>query len=399
MNIIVPLVISKHYNIDNYEIGYCPKSHPILCDENDISMGLCKRTKEDCNIIHYDNVIPVNSTSATISKFGYDKEHISKSCYNFRLNYQRFYDDYDELPKKFKIITMNILGLEKPGMVEALQMKKRLNKLADIIEDEKLDIICFQEMSDSSFNILKPRMSNYIFSEENFNMAEASKARNSKMDVFSYMKYRPKSIEIYSLGGNSGYDNTVIFITYPNIIVMNVYLQAGSKFSPGLGENAIHYSRCRNEQLKMIVKIINKRYKQKHIIMSGDFNTDLDGMWPEYKQIESLKLKDSYRLVNPYEQGYTEDTDKNLLRWNIKFQHKQFRYDGIFYNKLKVIKSYLIGTEPIDLNSDETELLINYIKKTFSDDVIEQNIKYKANTKLLQIWPSDHFGVVSKFSF
>jgi hypothetical protein len=320
------LCFSQHYLINNYQIGSCPYTHPVLCDENYRSMGSCRKDKAHCNENHPYNIVPLGKEDNNVSKYySYDQIYFGNSCFNLKQNYKKIFTNPQKLPRKFKMLTINILGLEKPGMVEALQMNKRLNRLADITDSENLDIIFFQEVSDTAFKTLKSRMKGYVFSEQNFNMSNASLKRNSKMDLFGFFKYTPQSVEIYSIGGNSGYDNSIMIVVYPNIVLLNVYLQAGSKFSPGLEHRAIHYSRCRSEQLQVINSIVKNFYnknKESAIVVAGDFNTDLDGNWPEYREISKLNLDDSFRKLYPHKPGYTEDTDTNLMRWNAKFQKK-----------------------------------------------------------------------------
>jgi hypothetical protein len=81
----------------------------------------------------------------------------------------------------------------------------------------------------------------------------------------------------------------------------------------------------------------------------------------------------------------------------LNFKKKVFRYDAILSRGLSTIESYLVGNTPFQLDSSETEIFINYLKRTFSDEYIKNNIKYIQGTRLLRLWPSDHFGVITKF--
>ena len=45
----------------------------------------------------------------------------------------------------------------------------------------------------------------------------------------------------------------------------------------------------------------------------------------------ALELVDTYRTLNPNTTGYTEDTDRNVMRWNQKLIEKHYRYDGILF--------------------------------------------------------------------
>jgi hypothetical protein len=149
----------------------------------------------------------------------------------------------------------------------------------------------------------------------------------------------------------------------------------------------------------MIGKQIKYRFVDKKIILCGDFNTHLDGSydnWPELRQISNLNLKDAYKTLNS-NLGYTEDTNINKMRWNIKFQKKLFRYDAILLRNITPITCNIIGKIPFDLTVDETNKVIEFLKIQGLEEKLH-NLVYKkdSNPKILDWWPSDHFGLVSE---
>ena len=234
--------------------------------------------------------------------------------------------------------------------------------------------------------------------------------RNKEIEVFMISKFQPKKITVQALRGNLGYTNSLMMIEYNNLIILNIYLQAGSKSSPGQSLKWIHYSRCRMQHLELIKSMIQKTILEKPTIVLGDFNFDLNGSldeWPEKKNLDNLNLSDSW---NEYarekgkniKDGLTEDTDINSMRWNSKFEEKKYRYDGILYNKCKLSlkKTKVILKTPLKLIGK-----FEKYNKDYEDSILPRN--GKENSKLVKtevkgkniydLFFSDHFGVCSEF--
>ena len=101
------------------------------------------------------------------------------------------------------------------------------------------------------------------------------------------------------------------------------------------------------------------------------------------------------------ENGLTENTKVNTLRYNSKLEDKMFRYDAIFSNdKLNVIDSKVIFnegvplTEPSDIIAYENIIIPNSVK---SNPKLMNKIK-KNNNGTYDLFASDHFGVISQFN-
>ena len=388
---------------------YCPDLFPFLCKNTSNAAGLCRRTENECNrtlIAGVPNKVrikyePVKKSNNLGNAFGYKSDNLSTSCYKWHLIYQKDFDQPERLPDNFKLMTMNIWGLSKKNLVKYSMMERRMNKISEIISNEMPDIVCLQEMSNASFGFLNPQVdTKYNRSEDIFlSDLEILQQRNRSLDCFAYLKYKPKSVKIFSVGGNLGYDNSVLVIEYDDTVIFNIYVQSGSKFSPGQEENAIHYSRCRREQYEMIGRQINEIYSDKKIIICGDFNTHLDGSesdWPETNQLKLMNLNDVYRSLHS-DPGLTEDTSTNLMRWNTKFMEKKYRYDGILVKKLNFSSCRVIGKEPFDLTELETGYVLDFLNGHRLDP---SRLIYKENSnpRILEWWPSDHYGLVSELS-
>jgi endonuclease/exonuclease/phosphatase family metal-dependent hydrolase len=64
----------------------------------------------------------------------------------------------------------------------------------------------------------------------------------------------------------------LLVVEYSNLVIFNLYNQAGSRSSPGQELKWIHYSRCRYDILETIYDMIKDSYAEKNSIICGDFN-------------------------------------------------------------------------------------------------------------------------------
>lgn len=213
--------------------------------------------------------------------------------------------------------------------------KIRMENIANIINNSDADIVCLQEVGKMTFEILQPLlMDKYKYYYENpINFSKENEIlRNRPLETMCFSKYPAKEFKLFSVHGNLSYNNSMLLIDFDDFIVFNVYLQAGTRNSPGQKDLWFNYSRCRyNEYLAINNYVINNNIK-KPIIVLGDFNTNLNGNkneWPELKAFKKLKLQDSWLTKYNKNGGFTEDTSINYMRWNVKFEEKIFRIDGI----------------------------------------------------------------------
>ncbi len=343
--------------------------------------------------------------------FGYMEDDLGSSCYfsadTLKLDYHVTYDDGERVPDTFTCLSYNIWGLAKSPKLQKL-FSMRQSILEKTIHNSKADILCLQEMSAFAYDKLKDFIGTYRFASE-VPFTAGVKERNRSVETYVLSKYKPSAVSIYGIKGVLNYENSLMIVEYPNLVVFNLYNQAGSKYSPGQEHKWIHYSRCRYDILNTMYDIFMKRYRHKNCILSGDFNFDLDGPskdWPERVMIQKFLRRgfvDTFRKVYPdaaKHPGFTEDTDINYMRYNQKLIEKQVRYDAIFYrpvDKGNAIKaSYLIGMEPLCLNEEDSEWFINTMAgSTRAEDL--RGCEEPRKSRLMSIHPSDHFGILTKF--
>jgi tyrosyl-DNA phosphodiesterase 2 len=390
----------NEYNVLNNNMKslypfYCPNEYPYFCGKESNSFGLCKKRLEDCDDVNIDGVIPILAFDYENkgTKYGYHTDNLHRRCNNIILNKEKTFDTFDTSNiLMFSIMTYNIWGLPPKNDFILKLMKIRINLIADVIIKNNPDIVCFQEVSLIPLQILKKRLSYiYKYQYETDYFFDEILQRNREVETITFSKFPVCNYQVYGLDGNLRYNNSLIRTEFNNFVLYNVYLQAGSKKSPGQEYYWFHYTRCRIDQLKRIKELIDKDMKP--VIVCGDFNFHLDGgdEWLEYNEIKDY-FKDSWKEVNN-EEGFTENTDINTMRWNLKFQEKKVRYDGILYKGQSVhpYLSKIVGKKSVPLNKQMTKL---FIKNFISDD--HKKIKYN-NQKTINIFPSDHFGVITKF--
>ena len=426
------------------------ESEPYLCGTTTASRGLCVAKVEDCDtrtegirtIPGYPKgSVPVNSPQNI--EFGYPSARIGAGCYR---PYTTLIKDYEQtnavhqqVPSTFKLLTYNIWGLAKSKKKQEL-FSIRQPILEKTLHDSGADMICFQEMSHYSFEALKGYLSLWTYKSEfpfpqikghtgpvsETNAALEAKKRKRTVDVYFVSKYTPKKVTNYSLPGVLDYYNNILVVEYTNLVIINLYSQAGSKNSPGQEKKWIHYARCRSDLLYIIYEMVKGAYKDNNVIICGDFNCHLDGSieeWPELEEIRKLGnigFIDTYRHLYPNVRthpGYTEDSNTNILRWNAKFREhaeKHDRYDTILYKgpTWKPTKSEVIGQQTVALDEAKTKRYLELTGLTPAEIATaistQGTLGTNASGRALQIKgiqanghihinASDHFGVITSF--
>ena len=399
------------------------KEKPHMCSNDTINIGLCVNNIEDCNNPAYEisnvelpTVINITkeesdeleSLKQSGLKKGYVEDNLSKSCYT-QSNEPTIYKNKFEIPNnEFSIITLNVMGIYRGSLDVLNLMKKRIEMLRTEILDLKPDIMCFQEMSLTSFNELYTKEISDIYKyyyEQNFKNIDLVKDRNKDIEVFVISKYPIEQVSIYKLEGNLDFTNSLAVYEFGNLIVINLHLQPGSKNSPGQMYKANNYTRCRIQELLFINSLIESIPNSDKIpvILLGDFNFDLNGSkeeWAEIEQLRNLKFKDSWIDSNgglDVSMGNTEETNINSMRWNNKLEEKHYRYDAILYKNLTSIESKVICNKPYLIEAS-TELYNSYEQSIIPNDKIRDHRIKKVDGKY-ELFISDHFGIFTKFIF
>ena len=393
-----PIYSTKHKD--------CPPDSFILCGTSTLGRGLCVPTRSDCKTRKQSSRSILTTSSGNAGKnYGYMTDFLGKGCYvptsSLKIDYQQTYTEYDTIPDTFNVMTYNIWGLSnKEKLIKLFKLRKPL--LLKTLTESNADMFCLQEMSKESYHEMKDWIAKYPFaSEVPFPSNKVERHRN--VEVYFVSKYRPMKITIYGIEGVLGYENSFMVIEYPNLVIFNLYSQAGSKHSIGQEQTWIHYSRCRYDILNIVYDMIPH---DKSSILCGDINFDLDGSlheWPELKMINKFKKKgfiDTYRQLHKTG-GLTEDTDLNLMRWNQKLAVKKYRYDAIFYRpipkKSSILSSKLIGEDLHYLNEEDSKWFYEEVSEARKHGGMDRLKGVRTTKKGFQIPinASDHFGVLT----
>ena len=392
----------------------CPKEAHIFCGPTTLSRGLCVENERQCST-RSTGLRPVPQTPENTigKKYSYTEDYLGRHCYfsedTLKVDYDQSFPNGESVPANFSCLTYNIWGLARTEAQKHL-FGLRQPLLEATIRESGADLLCLQEMSAFSYERLSNLIGQYKFASEIPYPIKSVPERNRAVDTYFLSKYQPSRVTLYGLPGVLGYENCLLVVEYPNLVLFNLYNQAGSKSSPGQAQKWIHYSRCRYDILQTIYDMILRRYSLQNIIICGDFNFHLDGEvheWPEMEMIykfAALGFVDTYRTLNPTTTGYTEDTDRNVMRWNQKLIEKHYRYDGILFRStnafFKPSKSVLIGTDHECLSVAESEWFVNEVSEVKPDelDKLTQCARNRSRKLRLPINASDHFGVLTKFT-
>jgi exonuclease III len=382
----------------------CPPEASHFCSKETLGRGLCVADPAECNVRVSTRPVPRVPDDTLGLSFGYIDAYLGRSCYSKEedlvTDYSADIGPGDAIPPKFTFLTYNIWGLAHKAENRHL-FDLRLPLLAKTLLDADADLCFLQEMSSYAFERLYPLLRHtYPYASEVPYPAEGSTpvaGRNRQVEVYCFSKMKPRRLRVFGIDGVLGYKDSFMIAEFPNLVVFNLYNQAGSRHSPGQEHKWLHYSRCRYDILNTIHDIIRTSYADSNIILCGDFNFDLDGTleeWPEKEMLDRMGLIDTFRITNPDDPGLTEDTDLNFMRWNQKLIKKKFRYDGIFASRgpWRTKKSELIGTKFKMLNADESEWFIT--KMSIGSDPTKLITDIDG---LIPINPSDHFGVLTTF--
>ena len=399
--VVIILVLLLKFKKQGGYILKCSDGYKI-CPLGTNYMGLCIEESRDCNEPYENKNIHIPNLDFEIDdailKAQYDigvKRYKPDNLTNFCGNITKMYEEIhngDLIPENFSILTLNVMGINRSQDEDKIKfIEKRANMLCDNIMS--YDILCFQEMSHEFYNVLKSRL-NYKFFQNLDNILLNNKMTND-VDVCIISKYEPEKIEHFYLDGCLNYKLSIERIEFKNLVIFNIYLQAGSVFSQGQIIRYMHFARCRIQQLQAIENLVKN--EKKPFIILGDFNFDLNntqtGIWPEYEYM--LDFKSKYNINDVLSSGFTEDTDINTMRYNNKLEEKMLRFDTMLYKSLTCISSEIICNKPVELFDNENKIYEKLFIPTSPED---PRIRRNKN-KNYDLFISDHFGVLSKLKF
>ena len=243
---------------------------------------------------------------------------------------------FDILPDNIKLLSLNCL-IDKYDK-SITNLTPRLPVILEYLERYNADIICLQEIT---IKFKKYIMENK-FIKDNYYIT------NNEPKIFGQLilsKYKPAYQNLITLDGN--HMKKYLQMSFLNrldevIEIYNIHLTSNQQSNS---------DKKRHDQLTQLFNEI----KENKVIIAGDFNSD-DKM--EYDQFQ-----DTWENLRSDEEGFTFDYIENGLTSKTTRSFIRTRIDKILYKNLK-----------------------------------PNNIELGFNEPINNIWPSDHFGLVSEFN-
>jgi len=242
--------------------------------------------------------------------------------------------DTQVLPNYINIITFNCLMDIYDKHIT--DIKPRLPIICQYIEKYNADIVCLQEITIK----MKKIIMDYPFIQKNY-FITSNEAKIYGQMILS--KFKPLSYNLVTLNGN--HMKKYLHLLFKNskdenIEIYNIHLTSNDQ------------AYCEEKRKLQINQIINQ-IKYDKVILLGDFNS-------EFKVDNFI---DIWENLKPNENGYTFDYIENELTNKVTRKFNRVRIDKILLKNMKPENINLAFNEPID-----------------------------------KIFPSDHFGLISKIS-
>ncbi|MEM7353890.1 MAG: endonuclease/exonuclease/phosphatase family protein [Acidobacteriota bacterium] len=231
--------------------------------------------------------------------------------------------------------------------------ERRLEATLELLRDSEADIIGLQEMTRESLEILSAES----WVRDGYSISDADGSTFEDYGVVILSRVPIHRLEIHQLPGPMGRRVVVaeLLLNGESLHVVAVHLESLRSSAP-----------VRVAQLHDLFELLAS---SRHSVIMGDFN--FCASWPENDHLDSA-YTDVWSRVRPQEPGYTEDTDINRMRAFVTRKSKQVRFDRI-----------LLRSQNPGWVAREIELL--------GVDPVAPGLPL--------VYPSDHFGLVSRLAW
>lgn len=220
---------------------------------------------------------------------------------------------------------------------------QRYRAIAELLSARRPDIMVFQEITPTAFDVLLSQP--WIRDGYACAAVVGGEAGDYGMLMLSRVPLSRVTYTGLPTRQARGFLTAELAVNESRMAVCCIHLDSGKSSA-----------RLRGWQLRRIFRAL--KYAENAVVL-GDFNMR-DG--------ENSRIKPPYRDVwpelRPREDGFTEDTSINLMRYDMKDKHRHVRFDRVLLKGDQWVAEdiELLGTEPID-------------------------------AELPRVFPSDHFGV------
>ena len=264
-----------------------------------------------------------------------------------------------------------------------LELIKRMEAIGDIIELNKADIVCFQEVSPFMLDILQHGSwyTNGNYSSTilpSFGVLAGLRDFNVIMTKHEFVR------------------DSIQFIPFSNtsrrhLIITPIKLKNNGNKIVYAATSHLEYRASdrgkeeRKRQIKYSMELLDDKQFNNNVIFGGDMNWhdatkhhEDDG---DLNELLNSNWTDCYNKLYPDKKGYTYDPKTNGM---LSRYHQQRRLDRILYKNngdLRLKSIQIIGKETIPN--------LNYVKT--------HKRKHKSVRKILPVLPSDHYGLKATF--
>ncbi len=231
--------------------------------------------------------------------------------------------------------------------------KERFDAITDILKRTNADIIALQEITEKGLKIILEK----DWVKENYFISDISGTTFYSYGVLLLSRIPIKCLDLYPLTSMMG----------RNVLIAEYNIN-GQKLLVAIShlESLKHSAKIRSVQLNEIFSVLNT---SENSIFMGDFN--FCSSWEENSNIDN-SYSDVWKVLRRKETGYTEHSDINIMRKQLKREEEKVRFDRI------LSKSSRPGWKPTKI-------------KRFGMKPI--------SSKYPEVFPSDHFGLFSVFEW
>ena len=237
---------------------------------------------------------------------------------------------------KLTLVTFNIWFNE-------LHAEQRYQTIADLLHRDLPDVMVFQEVTPAALDVLLSQP----WIRERYRRAEVTGAGVGNYGLLMLTRLPVGRVTYTGLPTrlSRGFLRAEFTINGRPVVIAAIHLESGKAAS-----------RLRARQLRMILRAM--RGAETSVVL-GDFNlrnAENGVIGPPYLDV--------WPAVRPHDDGFTEDTSINLMRYDMKSKHRHVRFDRVLLksDSWTATEIGLLGTEPIAAD-------------------------------LPRVFPSDHFGV------
>jgi len=223
---------------------------------------------------------------------------------------------------------------------------QRHRAIAELVSSDMPDVMAFQEVTPEALTVFlaQPWIQQHYYRAAvtgdafgNYGMLMLSRLPISRV---TYTRLPTRLVR--------GYLRAELTVDGSPLVICSVHLESGKRSS-----------RLRARQLRRVFRALRTA---DDVLVLGDFNM---------RDSENMRITSPYvdvwPALRPHDEGFTEDTSINLMRWDSKNKKRQVRFDRVLLKgpRWSPTAIKLLGTEPI-------------------------------SSRLPRVFPSDHFGVLCR---